>query len=59
MITQTFIEPGKKTLIAAPTFSMYEILTQMFGGDAVFVPLKDFTVDLDGLIDAIDETLLP
>ncbi|MGB2964203.1 MAG: histidinol-phosphate transaminase [Anaerolineales bacterium] len=56
MITQTFIEPGKKTLIAAPTFSMYEILTLMFGGDTVFVPLKDFTVDLDGLLGAIDET---
>ena len=57
MITQTFIEPGGKTLIAAPTFSMYEILTQMFGGDAVFVPLKDFTVDLDGLLAAVDESV--
>ena len=55
MITQTFIESGKKSLIAAPTFSMYEILTQMFGGDPVFVPLKDFTVDLDGMVDAVDE----
>ena len=57
MITQTFIEPGKKTLIAAPTFSMYELLTLMFGGDTVFVPLKDYTVDLDGLLGAIDETI--
>jgi len=57
MITQTFIEPGKSALIAAPTFSMYEILTQMFGGEARFVPLKDFTVDLDGLIDMLDETV--
>ena len=57
MITQTFIEPGKKTLIAAPTFSMYELLTLMFGGDTVFVPLKDFTVDLDALLGAIDETI--
>jgi histidinol-phosphate aminotransferase len=57
MITQTFIEPGKKTLIAAPTFSMYELLTLMFGGDTVFVPLKDFTVDLDGLLGAIDDSI--
>ncbi len=57
MITQTFIEPGKKTLIAAPTFSMYELLTLMFGGDTVFVPLKDFTVDLDGLLGAIDDSV--
>jgi len=57
MITQTFIEPGKKTLIAAPTFSMYELLTLMLGGDTVFVPLKDYTVDLDGLIGALDDSI--
>jgi histidinol-phosphate aminotransferase len=54
MITQTFTMPGKRTLIAAPTFSMYEILTLMFGGQPVFVPLVDFTVDLDGLTAAVD-----
>lgn len=57
MITQTFIEPGKKALIAAPTFSMYEILSDMFGGEAVIVPLKDFTVDLDRLIESLDESV--
>ena len=55
MITQTFIEPGKKSLIAAPTFSMYEILTSMFGGEAVIIPLKNYTVDLDALAEAIDD----
>lgn len=54
MITQTFIQPGKKALIAAPTFSLYELLVETFGGEAVFVPLKDFTVDLDALAAAID-----
>ncbi len=55
MITQTFIEPGDKALIAAPTFSMYKILVQMFGGEPIFVPLRDFTVDLVALVDAIEE----
>jgi histidinol-phosphate aminotransferase len=55
MIVQTFIEPGKNAVIAAPTFSMYELLVNMFGGEAVFVPLKDFTVDLDGLAAAVNE----
>ncbi len=54
MITQTFIEPGKKSLIAAPTFSMYELLTEMFGGEVVIVPLENFTVNLDALHNAID-----
>ena len=55
MIVQTFIKPGKNAVIAAPTFSMYELLVEMFGGVAVFAPLKDFTVDLDGLAAAVDE----
>lgn len=55
MITQTFLEPGNKALIAAPTFAMYEILVRMFGGEAVKVPLKDFTVDLDAIVEAITD----
>ncbi len=55
MITQTFIGPGNKALIAAPTFSMYDLLVTMFDGESQLVPLEDYTVDLDGLADAVDE----
>jgi histidinol-phosphate aminotransferase len=55
MITQTFIKPGKKAVIAAPTFSMYELLVGMFGGEAVLVPLKEFTVDLDAMVETVDD----
>ena len=55
MITQTFVSPGKKALIAAPTFSMYELLVGMFGGEAVLVPLTEFTVELDAIADTVDE----
>ncbi len=55
MITQSYIEPGDKALIAAPTFSMYKILVQMFGGQPAFVPLTDFTVDLDAIVAALTE----
>ena len=54
LIAQTFIRPGKKSLIAAPTFSLYAQFTEMFGGQPVFIPLADFTVDLNALADAID-----
>jgi histidinol-phosphate aminotransferase len=54
LITQAYIQPGKKSLIAAPTFSLYELLTEMFGGEAVSIPLVDFTVDLNALAEAID-----
>ncbi|MFM8319759.1 MAG: pyridoxal phosphate-dependent aminotransferase [Chloroflexota bacterium] len=53
MMTQTFIRSGKKALIAAPTFSMYELLVNMFHGTPVLVPLKDFTVDLEAVAAAV------
>ena len=55
MITQSFIGPGDRVLIAAPTFNMYEILVRMFGGEPVIVRLQDFTVDLDAIIDALTD----
>ena len=54
MITQTFIRPGKKALIAAPTFSMYELLVDMFGGQSRLIPLEDYTADLQGLATAVE-----
>jgi histidinol-phosphate aminotransferase len=57
MITQTFMGPGKKALIGAPTFSMYRLLVSMFGGEFENIPLKDFAMDLDALADAIDESV--
>ena len=55
MIIQTFIEPGKNAVIAAPTFSMYELLVEMFGGEVIFAPLKNFTVDLDALAAVVNK----
>jgi histidinol-phosphate aminotransferase len=57
MITHTFMAPGKKALIGAPTFSMYRILVDMFGGEYVNVPLKNFTMDLDAIASAVDDTV--
>jgi histidinol-phosphate aminotransferase len=54
MIVQSFSGPGKKSLIAAPTFSMYAMLTEMFGGKTQFVPLVDHMIDLAQLAEAID-----
>lgn len=55
MITQTFMAPGKNAVIGAPTFSMYDILVNMFGGESIFVPLKDFYMDLDAMAAAVNE----
>ena len=54
LIIQAYIRPGKKSLIAAPTFNLYGVLTEMFGGAVATVPLKNYTVDLEALAEAID-----
>ncbi len=57
MITQSFIGAGKKSLIGAPTFSMYALLTEMFGGHPEFVSLKHYTMDLDAIAEAVDDSV--
>jgi histidinol-phosphate aminotransferase len=55
MMTHTFLPSGAKAVIAGPTFALYETLVQMFGGQPVIVPLRNYTVDLQRVLDAIDE----
>jgi len=44
---------GDRVVAAAPTFSLYRLLTAVLGGRYVPVPLgSGFTFDVDGLIDA-------
>ncbi len=52
-IAQAHIKPGDEALIAAPTFAIYKMLTEQFGGRAVEIPLKDWRIDLPALRDAI------
>lgn len=50
------IEPGDRVIISNPTFMVYEVLTQAFGGVVVDVPLtRDFQLDPEGIIAAVDE----
>ena len=53
-ITQTWLRSGAKAVIAAPTFALYEKLVTMFDGQPVFAPLRNYTVDLSAVLDAID-----
>ena len=54
MLVLALLSPDDKAVIAAPTFGIYQMLVTMFGGEAVNVPLRDFTVDLPALLRAID-----
>ncbi|MBM4287211.1 MAG: histidinol-phosphate transaminase [Deltaproteobacteria bacterium] len=53
LLVRTFLLPGQEVISATPSFLMYGILTQGAGGVFRPVPLKDFRIDLPGIIQAI------
>ena len=55
MIAQTLLKAGDKVVIAAPTFNLYEILAKNLGCQPVMVPLRNYTIDLQRVLDAIDD----
>ena len=57
MITQAFLQPGDKTIIAGPTFNLYQDLTLLYRCRPELAPLHHYTVDLQRVLDAIDDTV--
>ncbi|MBS4536844.1 histidinol-phosphate transaminase [Clostridium sp. D2Q-11] len=55
MISKTFVSNGDEVIMADITFPRYITTTKMMGGIPVVVPLKDWTYDLDGMLDRINE----
>jgi histidinol-phosphate aminotransferase len=54
MVTQAFMSEGGETITASATFPMFAILTTMFGGRTVEVPLlPDYHLDLPASLRAI------
>lgn len=55
LIAKTFINKGDEAIMADITFPRYIATTKMMGGKPVIVPLKDWTHDLNGMLDKITE----
>jgi histidinol-phosphate aminotransferase len=53
MLVQAFIFDGGETLICTPTFPMYRVMTQMFGGKCTQVPHANYHHNLSAMADAI------
>jgi len=53
MIAQTYVSPGSQVVLPTPTFSSYKRVTKLHGGEVIEVPLKDYQIDLQGLLCAI------
>lgn len=53
IVVRTFIKPGDEVIIPDPSFVVYPMIVQASGGRKIIVQLKDFRIDLDGIINSI------
>lgn len=53
ILASTYLNPGEEVITPKNTFSVYEMVTKIFGGRLVLVDLKNFEVDLDGIAGAV------
>ncbi|GAB7387524.1 histidinol-phosphate transaminase [Bacillaceae bacterium] len=55
LICRAFLEPGDRTITAAPTFPQYRSNSVIEGAEVVEIPLKDGVHDLAAMGEAIDD----
>lgn len=55
MLARVFLKAGDEAIMTAPSFLMYEIFVRSVGAEPVFVPLKELSVDLSAIRDAVCE----
>ena len=59
MLTRVFLKPGDEAIMPKPSFLMYDIMVNSSAATAIHVPLKSFSVDLQGMADKVtDKTRL-
>lgn len=49
----TFLSAREEAIISENTFSTYEFVVRLFDGNPIFIPLKDYTYDLEAMAKAI------
>lgn len=54
MVAQAFVNPGDLALISIPTFDAYETATRLVGGQVIRIPMKDFRIDVDAVLEGVD-----
>ena len=54
-VAQTFLEKGDESIISFPSFGWYTNVTLQMDAKPVNVPLKNFTVDLEAVYNAIND----
>jgi histidinol-phosphate aminotransferase len=57
LVARAFLEPGKSALISQYSFAAYQGAVASVGARTIVVPARDFAVDLEGMLAAIDPTV--
>jgi histidinol-phosphate aminotransferase len=55
LIAETFLNPGDEVILPQPTFSEYQFSATVMDGVCLSVPLRDFTLDLPAMLEAITQ----
>jgi histidinol-phosphate aminotransferase len=59
MVAKTFLEAGRRAVVTRPSYGMYPVLTETYGGAVIAVPdLPDRSRDLDAIVPAAREAAL-
>jgi len=53
LVTRSFLLSCDEAILPAPSFLLYQIAVQTMGARAIPIPLKDHTIDLDAMVDAV------
>ena len=54
LLVRVFVRPGVRVVSSFPSFLMYQKMVQAMGGENRVIPLKDFTHDLDAILEEMD-----
>ncbi len=55
LLVRTFLSPGDEVVMGEPSFAVYPLVTKAAGGISVRVPLKNMTIDLSAMREAVTE----
>ncbi len=53
IVVRAFLQPGDEAIMANPSFIVYQISVKSVGAIPIQIPLKNYTHDLDAMINAI------
>lgn len=55
ILCSMFVEPGDETIMGEISFQRYEDSTQLMGGKTVKIPMKNYKLDVEAMVNAINE----